>query len=172
MNRRNVLFASLIVLSLVLSVSTVTASPPYAAAPQGTPWLHYYQSQWGYILSDGSGWVLYSYAKDTPGQSNCYDTCAQIWQPYLVAYGATPQANWTDGFALGSIKRTDGYWQLTYNNIPLYYYAQDYKAGDAYGNGYGGVWSVVPIKYAPPAPYNPPQQQQPYAPPKPYSNGY
>jgi predicted lipoprotein with Yx(FWY)xxD motif len=170
MKRQRFLSAGLAILSLVVALSvpasTALASPPYASAPQPSPWLHYYQSSWGYILTDGNGWILYNYAKDTPGQSYCTGTCAQVWLPYLAPYGATPQANWTDGFALGLIQRSDGYYQVTYNNIPLYYYAQDQKAGDAYGNGYGGVWSVVHINYAPPPPaYKPPQ---PYSPPQPY----
>ncbi len=174
MNRQRLLLASLMVLSLVVgmgtSASTANASPPYASAPQPTPWLHLYQStQWGYILTDGNGWVLYSYAKDKPGQSYCTGTCAEVWLPYLAVYGAKPQANFKDDFVFGVIQRPDGAYQVAFNNIPLYYYAQDQKAGDAYGNGYGGVWSVVPVKYTPPAPpaYSPPQQ--PYQPP--YNNG-
>jgi predicted lipoprotein with Yx(FWY)xxD motif len=174
MNWQRVLFASLAVLSLVVALSvpasTALASPPYASAPQPTPWLHLYQSsQWGYVLTDGNGWILYNYAKDKPGQSYCTGTCAEVWQPYLAVYGAAPQANWAGGYKLGVIQRPDGYYQVTYNDIPLYYYAQDQKAGDAYGNGYGGVWSVVAVKYTAPAPAYPPAQ--PYSPPQPYNNG-
>ncbi len=40
-------------------------------------------------------------------------------------------------------KRTDGAMQVTYNGVPLYYYAADKKAGDVMGQGIGGVWFVA-----------------------------
>ena len=33
--------------------------------------------------------------------------------------------------------------QLTYNDIPLYYYAEDNEAGDTTGQDVGDVWFVV-----------------------------
>jgi predicted lipoprotein with Yx(FWY)xxD motif len=33
--------------------------------------------------------------------------------------------------------------QWTYDGHPLYYYMEDKKAGDAMGDGKGGVWHVV-----------------------------
>jgi len=44
---------------------------------------------------------------------------------------------------LGTIARTDGGEQVTYNDIPLYYYVKDDEAGDVYGQGVGGVWFIV-----------------------------
>ena len=42
-----------------------------------------------------------------------------------------------------TIDRADGKKQVTYNDIPLYYFAQDDEAGDTYGQGVGGIWFVV-----------------------------
>ena len=51
---------------------------------------------------------------------------------------------------LGSITRADGIKQVTYNDMPLYYWASDMKPGDMTGQGVGGVWFMMsptaPIK--------------------------
>jgi hypothetical protein len=44
---------------------------------------------------------------------------------------------------LSAIDRTDGSQQMTYNDIPLYYYAADTKPGDTTGQDVGDVWYVV-----------------------------
>ena len=47
--------------------------------------------------------------------------------------------------ALGLITRADGSNQVAYNGWPLYYFAGDQTAGDAEGQGNGGVWFVVSV---------------------------
>jgi predicted lipoprotein with Yx(FWY)xxD motif len=95
----------------------------------------------GTILTDASGMTLYTYAPDTAGMSTCYDKCATAWPPATV--NADPVA--PEGLAgtLGVTQRTDGGEQLTYNGMPLYYYADDKDSKDTYGQGIGGVWFVV-----------------------------
>jgi predicted lipoprotein with Yx(FWY)xxD motif len=47
---------------------------------------------------------------------------------------------------LGTIKRSDGSTQATYNGHPLYTYVGDHTPGQATGNGLnvnGGVWHQV-----------------------------
>ncbi len=47
---------------------------------------------------------------------------------------------------LGTIKRTDGTTQVTYNKHPLYYYSGDSQAGQQNGQGlnaFGALWYVV-----------------------------
>jgi predicted lipoprotein with Yx(FWY)xxD motif len=44
---------------------------------------------------------------------------------------------------LGTISLPDGTTQVTYNGWPLYYYIDDAAAGDANGQGVGGVWFLV-----------------------------
>ena len=96
----------------------------------------------GTILADGKGLTLYRFAKDTtPGQSACYGACATAWPP-LTTTAAPTLAAGVPG-TLGTITRTDGTKQVTYNGMPLYRYAKDEDAGDAYGQGLGGVWFVV-----------------------------
>jgi hypothetical protein len=49
----------------------------------------------------------------------------------------------TDTF--GTITRSDGTTQVTYNRMPLYYYSGDSAAGDTNGQGKLGVWFVAPV---------------------------
>jgi predicted lipoprotein with Yx(FWY)xxD motif len=44
---------------------------------------------------------------------------------------------------LGTITRADDSVQVTYNGMPLYYFAQDMLPGDTTGQGRGDVWWVV-----------------------------
>ena len=49
---------------------------------------------------------------------------------------------------LGTITRSDGSTQATYNGHPLYTYVSDTAPGQAKGNGLnlsGGVWHEVPV---------------------------
>jgi len=45
--------------------------------------------------------------------------------------------------AIATTTRTDGSLQVTYNGMPLYYWASDQKPGDTTGQNVGGVWFVV-----------------------------
>jgi predicted lipoprotein with Yx(FWY)xxD motif len=98
----------------------------------------------GDILVDARGMTLYTYKKDTPGVSNCYDTCAQNWPPLLVKAGEQPVASAGISGKLGVTQRTDGTYQVTYNDMPLYGFIKDTKPGDTTGQGVGNVWYVVP----------------------------
>jgi hypothetical protein len=44
-----------------------------------------------------------------------------------------------------TITRADGTVQVTYNHMPLYYFAGDSAAGDTKGQGTLGVWFVAPV---------------------------
>ncbi len=96
----------------------------------------------GTFLVDEKDMTLYLYTKDTPGVSNCKDACLTAWPPLLTS--GDPRAD--DGVAaskLGTITRDDGSLQVTYNDLPLYYYISDAAPGDTVGQGVGGVWFVV-----------------------------
>ena len=97
----------------------------------------------GKILTDGNGMTLYLFTKDTANVTNCYDQCAVNWPPLLVGEGEEPAAGPGLTGKLGTIDRTDGSRQVTYNGIPLYLWIKDTKAGDVTGQGVGDVWFVV-----------------------------
>jgi predicted lipoprotein with Yx(FWY)xxD motif len=95
----------------------------------------------GTILTTSDGFTLYTFDNDTAnsGESACYDDCAGAWPPFPVA-DAT--ASGADG-EVGTITRTDGSPQTTYNGMPLYMFSGDATAGETNGEGVGGVWHVA-----------------------------
>jgi predicted lipoprotein with Yx(FWY)xxD motif len=121
---------------------------PYPAAPgEGTPVPAStlkvgFTAELGPFLIDADGRTVYLFTEDTTaGQSTCEGDCASNWPPVP----ATEMMLLPPGISgtLGSFDRADGSKQLTYNDIPLYYYHDDDEAGDTYGQGKGGVWFVV-----------------------------
>jgi predicted lipoprotein with Yx(FWY)xxD motif len=99
----------------------------------------------GAYLTGGSGMTLYVLTQDTPDTSTCTGTCATNWPPLTAASGAavTGPTGATGSFA--TIDRSDGTVQVTYNHMPLYYFAGDSAAGDTNGQGKNGVWFVAPL---------------------------
>ena len=117
--------------------------PPVPAGPPG--WLFVKvtsDSNLGDILTDASGRSLYLRTDDERDKSTCSGGCAQTWPPLLTA-GDAPAGAGVTADLLGTNSRDDGNTQVTYNGWPLYYYSPDEKAGDAKGQGVGGVWFVV-----------------------------
>jgi predicted lipoprotein with Yx(FWY)xxD motif len=97
----------------------------------------------GAFLTDAKGMTLYLFTPDTkPGESACTDQCAENWPP-LEASDAMALPEGVPG-ELGTIERSDGATQVTYNDIPLYYFSKDQAPGDVNGQGAGGVWFVAP----------------------------
>ncbi|MBX3084684.1 MAG: hypothetical protein KF716_23820 [Anaerolineae bacterium] len=100
----------------------------------------------GWVLAGSTGMTLYTFKKDTPDTSNCYDQCATNWPPLTVKSEAdvVPGINLLG--KLGTTTRKDGAIQLTYNGWPLYYWKDDKALGDANGEGVGDVWYSVPVE--------------------------
>lgn len=97
----------------------------------------------GPVLTDGEGFTLYRFDKDTakPPVSNCNGQCATLWPP--VKASDNPQLKGVDAKLVSSVTRADGSKQLTLNGWPLYRYASDTKPGDTKGQGVGGTWWAV-----------------------------
>ena len=94
------------------------------------------------VVTNAQGFTLYSFAPDTATTSKCTGTCAQIWPP--VNAPATAGQGVTG--KLGTITRSGGSKQATYDGHPLYTYTADTAPGQAKGNGVnidGGVWHEV-----------------------------
>jgi len=96
----------------------------------------------GSFLVDDKGMTLYLFTKDSPNTTVCYDKCATAWPP-LLTNGNPVAGEGADASLLGTIERTDGTTQVTYNGWPLYYYEKDKAPGDVIGQDVGGVWFVV-----------------------------
>ncbi len=95
------------------------------------------------VLANARGFTLYSFAPDTPSKSVCNGSCAAYWPPVKGPVSAGPGVTGR----LGTIKRSDGSTQATYNGHPLYTYVGDSAPGQAHGNNLnlnGGLWREIP----------------------------
>lgn len=125
--------------------STSTGSP--AAATAGS--LKITTIGGATVLTSSKGFTLYSFAPDTPTKSNCNGACAQNWPP--VKGPAT--ASGVKG-TFGTIKRSDGSTQATFDGHPLYTFVGDTAPGQAKGNGLnaaGGLWHEITTSGSAPA---------------------
>ena len=96
------------------------------------------------VLTNAKGLTLYSFAPDTPSASKCYGSCAVYWPPVTGTVTAGPGVTGK----LGTIKRTGGGTQVTYNGHPLYTYVGDSTPGQARGNNLnlnGGLWHEIVV---------------------------
>jgi predicted lipoprotein with Yx(FWY)xxD motif len=96
------------------------------------------------LLTNSRGLTLYWFAPDTSSKSACYGDCATYWPPVT----GTPSAGAGVTGTLGTITRTDGTTQATYDGHPLYTYIADSAPGQDRGNNLnlnGGLWHDVPI---------------------------
>jgi predicted lipoprotein with Yx(FWY)xxD motif len=101
---------------------------PTGTAPSGVATLAATSTKLGQILVDGSGRTLYLFEKDQPDQSACAGGCASAWPPDQSS--GTPKAgSQVQASLLGTITRSDGTTQVTYDHHPLYYYSGDSGAG-------------------------------------------
>jgi predicted lipoprotein with Yx(FWY)xxD motif len=96
----------------------------------------------GNILVDGKGMTLYLYKTDVPGVSNCSADCLKVSPPF-VTQGNPILGAGVDSSKVSAAPLADGRKIVTYDGMPLYYYASDTKAGDTTGQGVDGVWFVV-----------------------------
>ena len=93
------------------------------------------------VLTSVKGFTLYSFAPDTPTTSKCNGTCAQNWPPVKGAASASGVKG-----TFGTIKRSDGSVQATFDGHPLYTFAGDTAPGQNKGNGLnaaGGLWHEI-----------------------------
>ena len=99
---------------------------------------------------------LYMLTSDTPRTSNCGTAggCVALWPPLLTNHRAIAGTG-TDRHLFGTIRRSDGTFQVTYAGHPLYFFALDLAAGATAGEINGehiedpapvnGVWyNVLP----------------------------
>lgn len=101
----------------------------------------------GGLSADNPGHSLYVYDNDTPPFSNCYDGCELNWPPVIVDTPEdliiTNQVNDTFLLGFGLSARCDGSLQVTYNNMPLYYFINDTETGQTNGDNVNNAWHLV-----------------------------
>jgi predicted lipoprotein with Yx(FWY)xxD motif len=126
--------------------TTITPSPMQAMSttPSKGGLMKVESSMAGRVLANPHGLTVYYYSADKrdSGVSACTGACAVAWPP-VVSPIRMPA-----GVRLGTvgyIVRAGGVRQVTINGYPIYRYAGDHAAGEANGNGIGGVWHVFVI---------------------------
>lgn len=87
--------------------------------------------------------TVYTLSTDTSTTSACTGTCAKYWPPVLTSLPPTGP-----GLAgtIGTIRRANGTFQVTYDGHPLYFFSHQLTAGDAAGASIKtpfGTFSVV-----------------------------
>jgi predicted lipoprotein with Yx(FWY)xxD motif len=125
---------------------TPAASATATSAAGGTAALKTEHTGLGTVLADSKGDTVYWFAADHGTTSACYGVCATAWPPVT----GTPQAatGVTLTGKLGTITRTDGVKQATYNGHPLYTFEADTAPGQTRGNGvtaFGAKWNAITV---------------------------
>ncbi len=137
---------ALVLLGVAVAGANGSSSPPASSGQgQGSGQVLKTTSIHGVtVLTNAKGLTLYWFAPDTPTKSACYGSCASYWPP---VFGSAKLAPGVPG-TLGTIKRTGGSTQVTYNGHPLYTYIADTSPGQANGNNInlnGGLWHEVVV---------------------------
>lgn len=134
---------SVIALALLVAAVATPKTQPAVATSSGQM-LQARQIGGVALLTNANGLTLYWFAPDKPDKSVCYGDCAAYWPP--VAGNVSPGPGITG--TIGTIKRTDGTTQATYDGHPLYTYIGDHAPGQDGGNDInlnGGLWHDVPV---------------------------
>jgi predicted lipoprotein with Yx(FWY)xxD motif len=152
------LFASLAAALLIAScggaATNASPTPTKAAAtpaPTASPTIVAKvatDAKLGKILVATNGMTLYTWAKDTDANSQCYDQCATVWPP-LTALVTTVAGEGVTTGTFGTSTRKDGAIQVTFNSHPLYFFVRDTGPGQTNGQGstgFGALWSVIQIQ--------------------------
>jgi predicted lipoprotein with Yx(FWY)xxD motif len=137
--------ASLLVAACGSSSSHSSASAPASNTSHGAITISTMKGTGGTYLAGASGRAVYLWDADTGDMSNCSGACAKAWPP--VTTSTTPAASGgVQASDLGTITRSDGVKQVTYNGHPLYYFAGDTHSGQVTGQGsdsFGAKWWLV-----------------------------
>jgi predicted lipoprotein with Yx(FWY)xxD motif len=127
------------IVAVLLGVSLAATGPAPTTANSKTALLHTTTIHGVSVLTNSGGYALYWFAPDSPTKSTCYGTCAVYWPPVT----GSPVAGSGVTGKLGTITRTRGATQATYDGHPLYTYIGDSAPGQATGNDInlnGGYW--------------------------------
>jgi predicted lipoprotein with Yx(FWY)xxD motif len=103
------------------------------------------KSSLGSILVNSNGHTLYLFKADVGARSACSGACAVAWPP-LLATGKPTAGTGLTASKLGTITRSGGKQQVTYNGHPLYLFIKDKKPGQTTGQGvtaFGAAWFAL-----------------------------
>ena len=103
------------------------------------------KSSLGPILVNRTGRTLYLFRADVGATSSCSGACAVAWPP-LLATGTPIAGTGLTASKVGTITRSSGSQQVSYNGHPVYLYIGDKKAGEVNGQGvtaFGAAWFAL-----------------------------
>jgi predicted lipoprotein with Yx(FWY)xxD motif len=95
------------------------------------------------ILVDARGFTVYRETSEKKHRIACTGACRKTWPPLLAGKAKPLAGAGVKAGKLGTIRRPDGGVQVTYGGFALYRYQGDRRAGQANGQGAGGVWYAV-----------------------------
>ena len=135
-------------LTLLLALSTQPVLAQSTDEPVGVM----RNAKEGAYLVGGNGSAMYLFEADTKGArdgsgavSACVDDCIGMWTAVIVE-GKPVGGEGVDAALLGTMSRSDGLKQLTYNGWPMYFYGEDSAPGDIKGQDikdFGAEWYLV-----------------------------
>ncbi len=135
--------ATLSVLAAILLVAALaTAGPASSSGSTSTALLKVGDVHGEMVVTNAKGYTLYWFVPDSATKSTCYGTCAAYWPPVT----GTPVAGPGVTGKIGTITRSDGQTQVTYDRHPLYTYVGDSAPGQENGNAInlnGGLWYAI-----------------------------
>lgn len=120
----------------LLAMSMALPAGPALAEYHGNALVHARVLGGELFMMNAQHMTLYTYDRDTPGQSSCHDACAETWPPVTLPAGTALGENY------GLITRRDGAMQAAYKGRPLYLFSGDRKIGDTKGDGVDGLWHI------------------------------
>ena len=99
--------------------AAATTSPATHASTANVATLHAARTKLGTILVDSHGHTLYLFKADKGKKSACSGACAVAWPP-LTVHGKPTAGAGARASLIGTIRRSNGAAQVTYNGHPLY----------------------------------------------------
>ena len=117
--------------------SAPAPATPATPAPAGT--LTVATGTPGAYVADNTGRAVYVLAGDENG-SKCTGDCLAAWPPLLADAPPVAGAPNLQGVMIGTVERSDGTTQVTYNGHPLYLYAKDAGPGSTMGQDVTDTW--------------------------------
>jgi predicted lipoprotein with Yx(FWY)xxD motif len=101
-------------------------------------------SEFGRMLFGSDGQAIYIFENDSEDETVCYGDCAEEWPP-VFTNGEPTAAAGVEESLLGTVERSDGRQQVTYDGQPLYFYAHE-EPGEVRCHNVnlnGGFWWAV-----------------------------
>ncbi len=140
---RTRLLAAAVAATALGSAAPAVVAQPRAMHPAGAKIIAH-SSRYGTVIFTGQNRSIYLFARDR-GKSSCYAACAKAWPPVLTT-GKPRAGAGVRAKLLGTVRRSDGTRQVTYNGHPLYHFVNDKKPGQITCQNvsqFGAKWLVV-----------------------------